>query len=422
MDKVTRSCMALACLVGAFICIGVPVAHAQNPFLADPIKPVDDRNPEEFRAKGIRSGNFIYYPSAEVREEYNDNVLATDSGTKDDFITQIKAALNMQSDLKRHAVGFNIEGDVGLYSENDDENYEDVKLNANGRIDITGATHLFLRANHQLLHVDRENPNDQSSTEPTEYDVTSAQISLRHKPARLSLLAGTRIDSFDFDDGRTAAGVVTNNDDQDREELRAFGRIGYELKPGMELFSRAEFVTIEYDQQFDDLGVERDNDGYDLVAGLEGQLTPLVFGNIFAGYRSRDYEDATLSKASGPLIGATLDWNFSEITTLTGLVEQTTQETIVTSASSYEQLRLRGEVNHELRRNILLKGHVQFINQDFEGISREDDVMEAGISGFYKLNRTLSVGAGYLFESKDSTNINSDYDINRVFLTLKATF
>jgi len=65
---------------------------------------VKSRARPESDAVGIRSGGFMILPTISVSESYNDNILASESNTRDDLITDLEPAIIVKSDWNRHAL------------------------------------------------------------------------------------------------------------------------------------------------------------------------------------------------------------------------------------------------------------------------------------------------------------------------------
>ena len=59
-------------------------------------------------------------------------------------------------------------------------------------------------------------------------------------------------------------------------------------------------------------------------------------------------------------------------------------------------------VDHKLLRNLHVGGRLGYENDDYEGISRSDDLFEAGLSVDYYWTRNLFVGVAYDFRNRDS--------------------
>src|SRR3546814_9631557 len=96
--------------------------------------------------------------------------------------------------------------------------------------------------------------------------------------------------------------------------------------PQYEAFLRATLGSVRYDDGVDDVGVNRDSDGYEIVGGTRIDFTGLLFGDVFVGYRSQDYDDPTLKAVDGITYGGALTWNVTELTTIKGSVVRTVEE------------------------------------------------------------------------------------------------
>ncbi len=78
-------------------------AQAQA-YLESRLTTVKSRARPESDAVGIRSGEFMILPTISVSESYNDNILASESNTRNDLITDVEPAIIVKSDCNRHAL------------------------------------------------------------------------------------------------------------------------------------------------------------------------------------------------------------------------------------------------------------------------------------------------------------------------------
>ena len=154
------------------------VAAAQfDPFMPVPIPPLGPAQPAPqtvapqrsqtvterprplYDALGIRLEEFFLYPRLELDESYNDNIFATSSGAKSDFITDLKPRLDLVSNFGRHAFNLSAGADIGWYATHSTENYQDAFTSASGRYDIDQGRHIFANAGIDRLHVARSSPD-----------------------------------------------------------------------------------------------------------------------------------------------------------------------------------------------------------------------------------------------------------------------
>lgn len=386
-----------------------------------------ERERPELDPLGIRVGSFILSPSLSVHQEYNDNIFATETDTESDFITRILPELSLRSDWNNHSLAFFGSGNIGRYWDNSAEDFEDFNVGTSGRLDVRRDTWVRARAEYQDRHEERSSPDDVGGDEPTEYNVSIGRLEGFHRLNRLSFTLGGAIERFDFDDVGTSLGTTINNDDRDRDEYEASLRVGYELVPSYEAFVRGAYLIRDYDSGTDDAGRDRDSDGFEVVAGVSIDFGGITFGDFFAGYRQQEYDDPTLDKVSGPVVGADITWNVTPLTTFIGTVsreirESTTGDGMGNFASGRFFTTVGVSAQHELLRNLLLGADVSYSNDDFKGIDRSDDIYRFGLDANYMMFRNLYLRGGYRFRSRDSEFAGADFAENIVFIRLQAQY
>jgi hypothetical protein len=380
---------------------------------------VNERQRPELDPLGVKSGGFTIFPSVEVSGTYNDNIFATDAGTIDDVITTITPAVRISSDWAQHYVGFNATGDIVRYADNGAEDHETYNLALDGRLDIRRDTNVTGRAAYELGSEERGSVNDAGGRTPTEFDVQSLEAGMFNKWNRVSLNADGSLFRRDYDDVTTTTGIV-NNDDRDRDEFGLTVRGGYEIQEQYEAFAEVILTSINYDAAVDDNGLNRDSEGYEVRAGARIDLTGLLFGDVFIGYLSRDYEGAGLKSVETVVGGIDLTWNVTPLTTLTGGLSRNVSETTLAAASGNLTTELRVGADHELLRNLIVSARVAVSTDEFEGTSREDDYIKGGIGAKYMLNRNFSVVLDYDYSERDSSVAGADNEINKILLRLRA--
>lgn len=389
---------------------------------------VTNRPRPDFDPLGVRAGSFILLPSVRLQEEYSDNIYATQNGEQGDFITTVSPQLSVQSDWGNHMLRFDGGADVAFYNDNDSENFEDYRFGASGRVDVTRQTKIRPRVSYRRAHTDRSSPNDAGGVEPTIFDVKSAGLEGSHKFNRVSVSLGGAFDQYDYDDVATSGGGTINNDDRDRDQIEGSVRLGYEFSPNYDGFVRGTYNVRNYDSAVDDNGINRDSDGIEIVAGIGIDFGGITFGDFFAGFRSQDYDDPLLKTASGPVVGADITWNVTQLTTVTGTIsreirEATTQDPVSGNFASGRFFSTVGvAVDHELRRNVLLGANASASQDDFEGIDRTDNIFRAGLNAKYLINRYANVGGEYRLRVRESDAAGADFTENQFLLSLRVQY
>lgn len=377
-----------------------------------------NRQRPEYDPVGVRLGSFMLYPEAGLQQSYNSNVFATSTNEQSDFITAFEPSLDLRSNWNNHALNLHADSRVVRYWDFTDEDYEDYTLSADGRIDVLRDLRLFAGAGYQILHEPRSSPDNQGGTEPTEYSVTGANLGVEKDFNRLSFRLDGKTERYEYDSVRNSAGTVLDQSGRDRDQHEVGLRTGYEIAPLRKVYLLTTYNVREYDNLTS--GFNRDSDGYLIGVGTQYDLTGLIFLDAYAGYRRQDYSDSRLSQMDGWASGIKVTWNMTPLTTVTGTLDRDIQETTLANSSGYFQTKAELRADHELLRNLILTASIGYQNDDFQGISRDDDYTLAGLGAKYLINRNFTLSGGYGYRSRESNIPGGDFDENVVMVRLGA--
>jgi len=382
---------------------------------------VRSRERPEVDPVGIRAGGFLFYPALRQGVEFNDNIYATENNTKSDFLYSLQPSVSLRSDWNNHRLYFDLGGDIGFYFDETSENYQDVRGRVGGTIEITSRNAIRLQVGGERGHETRDSPDNTGSVEPTIFKSVDGGLQYVHRFNRMSLAGGGTIRRLDFDDGEAAGGAMINNDDRDRTVFRPGLRVAYEFMPHYSAFVRGEGQITDYDAATDDNGFKRDSRGFDVVAGASIDITGLLFGDVFGGYRERYFDDNRFDSVKGAVFGAGLTWVPTRLTTVMLKVKNEVVETITDQASSFTSSGVSLDVDHELLRNLILGAGLGYRFDDYDGVAREESNFGARFSVDYLMNRYMRLQARYRYQMRDSNVAGGDYTQNSAMLFLTLT-
>jgi len=103
-----------------------------------------------------------------------------------------------------------------------------------------------------------------------------------------------------------------------------------------------------------------------------------------------------------------------------GSIARTVEESTQSGASGYLSTAYAASVDHELLRNLLVGFRLGLTNNDYEGISREDDVYTAGAYARYLMQRNLYLSMNYNYTNRDSSVTGADYERNVIMLRVET--
>jgi len=420
----------LGAILGATAIFGASVADAQQPPAAGTapyVKPIPSRGETvtsrrrpQYDPVGIRRGSFFIYPSFEVSGLYDSNIFATPTNQKQDFIVVLSPEIEVRSNWRRHQLNFGVRADVGHYKSHTKENYQDASGTINGRYDVRRNTFVFGGARFARRHEDRGSPDDVGGKIPTRFWAAELAGGVQHGFGRFTLRFDGLVRHLDFKDVPAAGVGLIDNDDRDRREHTGALRLSYRVSPRLSVFGQGTGIYVRYYEQLDNAGFRRDNVGFEVAGGVTYELTGKLLLEGFAGFSRRTYRDSRLSTVQGPSGGLSLTWNPSGLTTLKVAVVRNIEETTLVGASGYYGTQVRVSVDHELRRNVLLNGYGSFQNDDYKGISRDDNYIRAGMGATLLVDRNMNMFGGYEFTRRYSSVSGSGFVRHLVILKIKG--
>lgn len=383
---------------------------------------VQSRVHRGYEPVGIRAGSFMFFPSLDLRGEYNDNIFSDKTDKVDDFIFGIRPSISGRSLWQRHSLRMNAYGNFGIHADNPDENFEDAGVSTEGTIDIADGSRLNVKLGATRDHERRDSPDDARGVHPTIYYRFTPEMTFDQRINRVALRVKASADYIDFNDTVNGAGAVINQDDRDRLTWVIEGRAGYDLSRNVQLYVSALTDHRIYDDQFDDDGYERDSNGYGVFGGIIVDLEGLISAEAYVGYRSQSFADARLENVKGVGGGINLIWAPTKLTTVTLTGERIVEETTLTGSTASLNTSFDLTIDHELRRNIVITLSGGYLNRNYEGIARDDDTLRGSVGVQYLISRHFRLRAGYSYNARSSNIPGNGYDTNSVYVNLHADY
>lgn len=349
-------------------------------------------------------------------EEYSDNIYAARTDKVSDWITVLNPYANLR--FKNENGEANIGGNavLGRYAQYHDENYDDYGVYANGRYNFSPMLSLSGGAAYDHLHESRSSPNARPGVTPTIYNVTRAFGAALMKLDQGSVRIGGTFDHFDYDNVAQTGGGTINNDDRDRDMVTVGTRVGRAINADDEVFGMFSYDGRNYRLPVDDYGYQKDSNGVRFSGGLHHQVSGTLDGEVYAGGIYQRYSDPRFGTVFVPDFGGQMRWTGIPATTLTAKLERTIQETDLQGASGYVETAASFNVTHWIRPNLRVEGNVSYYLDQFNGISRTDQVQSFGVGIRDYLNPNFYVGADFTRTSRDSTDLTYSYIESRAMV------
>jgi len=259
-----------------------------------------------------------------------------------------------------------------------------------GRLDVSHNTRLTGEVRLRVATDNPGSPNIQAGlAKYPVYTTLGSTVGVDQSLNRLQLSAGAAVDRTVYTDSRLTDGTSTSNDDRNFNQFGGVGRVSYDLLPGIKPFGEIEGDSRVHDLQFDRNGYQRDSSGGYVRAGTSLEFTRLLTGEISLGYAARNYVDPRLNRLQGLLVGSSLTWSATPLTTARFYSTTSIDETTVPGVSGVLTHTYTFEVDHDFRRWLTAIGKFTWGTLDYQGDNRKDKIYTVSGDLIYKLNRNL---------------------------------
>ena len=370
---------------------------------------VGERDRKFVLPDGVRAGNFILSPWVEEAIAYDDNIFGTATGQQQDWRSELRAALGVQSQLPRHVLDFNLGAKMVSFLDHSDQDYINGSASVRGGLHIDHAHTLAITASSDLDHEERhELTASRAAAEPVPVWRNGATIGLTRDAGRLYGTLSFSAETLDFQDVKAIDGSRLDQDNRDQTIFSGQLRTAYRFSPGYEGVAKIRALRTT---NGGDAALSLDSNGYEALAGVSWETNPLLKWELLGGMGWRDYDRAGLDTLQTHLIEGHVRWLPTQRLSLYGTARYNIDDTIGADDSGRinHEGRLRGE--YEIFHDLVATAGAGITQSDFIGTTRTDLALEAsaGLQYFYSKNTLFTLD--YTYEDRQSND--EQFDLNR---------
>jgi hypothetical protein len=393
-----------------------PFLQSEIPFDFDRGRNVSvvDRERPEYQALGIQTGGFTLFPRLQAGVGYSDNVFGSDVNKREDVFFTLDPQITASSNWSRHALSATASANIRRYAEEDLKNTEGWNLGVDGRYELVGSSYLAagarIRRSSEELYSGAF-PEDAVGT--VDYDQMGGYIRANYQVSRVRLLASADVNKFDFSDVAGIAGEI-DQDNRDRTVYRTSGRAEYALTPDASIFVQGAYSRSEYRTDLLPGVANRDSDEVRVIGGASFDLTALIRGSVGAGYVKRSYDSPLYNAIDGVSADIRLEYFITELTTISLNGRRYIEDSTFANSGGYFNTGAGIRIDHELLRNLLLNAAVDYENDDFKRIDRDDNIYRVQGGARYLMNRSIGLGTTVAYTSRKSSGVDATRDFDEV--------
>jgi hypothetical protein len=406
--------LSAAILLGAFLTFSARAADGQSNI------PVRERAHPEIEPHGIVHGPMTFYPSVTAGVQYDSNVFASSAEAREDRAAVVAPQLILRFDGDEVKHRFDLGARHLEYEKFDSESRTEARAALRSNRQITSQVRLdtFFEAARRF-----EERGDSltltQSAEPIGFTDLRAETEITKMFNRFGLAIGGAVRNLTYENARDGSGAVLDQSSRDGVIMIASLRPFYEFSPGYRAFARLQANRRDYEGT-DDL--DRDSEGYDARAGLEFLLSPILAGSVEIGYLHQYYANSLIPDSSGLSALSRLRWLATPLMTISLFGSRTIAETAAQGAEARIDHSAGATLDYELRRNLIATLEAAYVNEEFPGAARSDDVWRVRAELDYSMNRYIYLSLYYLYIDRQTDIIEFDFDQHRVMFNVMARY
>ena len=349
------------------------------------------RSEPAYSARPLRVGAFQVEASLATIAAFESNVLRQTNEQSDASLT-LTPRLRARTDASGFQLDLRAIGVFRRFASLQTENSEEFEFSGGVRTDLPQLGSIYANASFARDIEPRSSVGTvNNAAEPVSSDVLNGTIGAEFRLGKLRISPSLNFRNNNFADVDLVGGGSQDLGFRDIRKIGGALSVGYELSPLLTVFARGEYDDQESTNAAP--GADRSAEDYALLAGIRGELSPLVVAELAAGYRNRNFDLARYRDSSGATFRANVQW-FA-----TPLMSFRVQASQVFLNGGQEQIgdvlssRLSASIYYDPLRNVRLASTISYTNNDFRDVDTTARRAGIKVQGQYFLNPNFALGS-----------------------------
>lgn len=360
-----------------------------------------------YQPRPIPVGPVFAQPSLSVVGEYESNVFNRPDA-EGAAVAMVMPSLILRTDLPRHEVKLSAAGTVRRFSRHTSEDSEEFALDADGRLDL--GTRQTVKASIDFSHLIEPRSSAGSvadAAEPVSYGRFAANLGVGIDIGKFRIVPGAGYERIDYDPVTLTSGGRGDQSFRDTRSLRSEVRIDYDFSGLTSAFVSGSYEDITSTSA--PAALRRDSRSYTVLAGVRGQLSPVISGELGVGYQSRDYALPTYRDFGGLTYRADLQWYVTPLMTLRAQASRTFRNSGDRRVGGVLTDAVALSAYYDLLPNLRLSAEAGLEHGDFGDVDTRTWRKSMRLQAQYRVSPGLSVGGYLRFLRQDVSGVRLVY-------------
>lgn len=364
----------------------------------------------------VQVGDFALQSRAAFSAVYDDNIQADDDDREEDILFGFAPSIRAQSLYARHSLGFTAAGRAAAALKNDNEDFFDWRIGADGRLDVSKQTKVNALVGYSQDTEDDEAVDAEAENDDLKFHLLDAGLSYDVKGDTIGYKASVDVSRLDAEGSEF--------DDRDRTTLGLRAAASYALSDRLSVSAGPSYQYATFDEDVADDGDGRDAHIVTGQIGTNYKATRTIDTFASGGYRYVTFEDPDREDSDSFVGSLGLVWKPWSGTSLRLQASQSLDLTIVDDADSRETTTGSAILSHGLKlgSRSALSSFLSYSVSEFSDLDRTDQNFATGLGYAYRLTEHVFFNANYRFSLRESDDNDADFYRNLIALGLSVTY
>ncbi len=376
-----------------------------------------------YAATGLRLGTFDLFPTLEQSVGYSSNADEDENGSGAGF-SQTSVGLRLQSNWSIHQFEAELGATYQRFFNGESEDLPTANANASLRLDVGSDYAATFRGAYDLVTESASSANLETGSTATIIDrpnvqTLTASAELARIAGRLRFSLRGSLDKTTHENATLSDGSKLLQRDRDNVLTSVTARLAYQTSGAVSPFVEGSIGKRTFDIKVDSNGNQRDGVAYALRGGLELDFGEKLTGQVALGYAAEEFKDNNIATLSGLTLDGSLSWSPLRLTTITA----TTTTTLVGSSNVDDNgsILYAGSlgISRQVRPQLSVDANLTAALQDYDTSGRRDVTLGANAGYTYWFNRFVAATGRVSYQTVDSSEAGSSYDVGTVMFGLR---
>lgn len=366
----------------------------------DPRTPLESRSRPDYSSAPITVGSFEIRPQIDTSIEYVDNLFASDTFDVNDVVLSVRPSISVADQRPDREIRLNLSTGYQTFLNNNSGDLFQLQGRLNARVGLGTPTRIFGGANFRLNDASQADFGSGGNVaQPLQTLSYGGNAGIEQEFGSFTLEGEGTYNRYEYQGLIFFGNAAFEGNLRDYSFYQGRARLSYSRRPDQRLYVEGRYGRFDFNNtglgQIPGLPnfflADRSGDTFTAVGGAQVQITEVLSFDANLGYTQQRFDDPAVANVNAVSAEANIYYAPTRLTRFQLQATRSVDGSINPLFSSF--LRTGGAIvaEHELRRNVLLRGEARYVRFSTGGEGLAGDEYQLGASVVYFVSPRISL-------------------------------